>query len=83
MTYLSSSVREASRFVFTITSEMKRAPIKTLGFNRWFMLRQAIGPILSIDIGKRVYEVTSPSGYTFYQVESDQQMKERLNRVSQ
>ena len=38
-----------------------------------FRLRGAIGRIQPNDSGKRVYEVTSPSGYVFYQVENNEQ----------
>jgi hypothetical protein len=33
---------------------------------------------LPIDLGKRVYEVTTPDGYSIYQVENDEQRDKRL-----
>ena len=47
---------------------------------KFFRLRGAIGCVQTSDFGRRVYEITSPSGYIFYQVESNEQRNCRLHK---
>jgi hypothetical protein len=62
-----------ARYVFTITEEH----LHGRNIQHW-KLRDCIGRILPIDLGKRVYEVTTPDGYSIYQVENDEQRDKRL-----
>jgi hypothetical protein len=71
-----------SRYIFTIGPEHLAGP-RANGYRsveRW-RLRGTLGRVLPGDIGKRVFEVTSPSGTRFYQVENDEQRNARLARV--
>ena len=67
-----------SKYLFTITAEHVRDPVRALG-RKWYKLGEAIGRPLKIDIGKRVFEVTTSSG-SFYQVENDEQRDSRIKR---
>ena len=40
-------------------------------------ISSTMGHIQAQDVGKRVYQIVSPSGYRFYQVESQEQLEAR------
>lgn len=72
----------STTYKFTITEDMVKYPLaywKGKG-TEYARLREAIGLVQTGDIGKRVYEVKGENGYTFFQVENNEQRDRRIGQ---
>jgi len=63
------------RYRYTITKDMVRSPRNHLPKSLFFF--QSFGRPQLVDVGKRVYEVTSDSGYHYLQMENEEQSAAR------
>lgn len=63
---------------------MKRTYIGTIGETKFTRpqvakIKEAVGLIIDKDLGKKVYEMSDDTDFTFYQLENEEQRAKRLS----